>query len=841
MKSNLFLYLLVFVPIRFSLPFLIYYGNSIPEHQLYKYEHLVIDPDQYQKVWEFPNHTYAYLSMGEVEKFRSYYQLLLKKGILNDINPIWPDARYVSLKDDTWKNFLLNTAIPNILQKGYKGIFLDTLDSLIESGQPKAASLDLINSIKKRFPGLKLMANRGLPLLKDLNVDSVLLESTISHYDFDTKKHSIAEDYTANIPQRIKIFSLDYWSRDDKKGIRSLYQKAEAKSYIPLISTVDLQQEPLLLYDLESKMYFDSEKQKFESTKVTRKILGIYDFGGINANGIHLNLESILNYYGMHCLTRSVDNLPKSLNDYDGVVLWLKGYELKSPLKLFQLLAKAKSLGLPVLWMGGLPNISAKFSKQDELYELIWQSFGIKSGSFFFAKNLSAKISFAHKDFHFEKRLTKLELDNIQDYQIDKSNNIDPILTISVPKLFETTPCFFSSWGGFLDSGKAFLEGYEYQSRWYMNPYTIIERVFYKGWPIPDATSIKGKRMSYIHIDGDGVLSLSEIATGKICGEVALEKIFKKYKLKTGVSFIANEIDEVYQGTATAQQVASDTFALDYIEAASHTYSHPFSWERGIVAFSTNKNAIDADWQGIKAKQEVGGILNLKFEIQRSMEYLSQYLPKNKKLEVIYYSGDCVPTKQQLQYLKEHNIMAFNGGDSYYDHHFNSLAYVTALGRDVDGLKHIYSSNANENTYTDLWNDRYWGFARVKETWENTGYPKRLKPVNLYYHFYSLAKLGAFRALDSLYQYLDKNRNEFVSVFPSQFIKIAHNFYSIDIRQIAPKHYQITNAHTLKEIRFNKKIKIKSSKNIESIQYNEKLGVTYLTLGKLSQAELLLE
>ncbi|MCJ8346621.1 endo alpha-1,4 polygalactosaminidase [bacterium] len=730
----------------------------MPEYELYKYEDLVIDPDQYQNVWDFPNRTYAYVSMGEIEKYRSYYVLMEKRGILKDVNPDWPDARYVSLKGDIWKKYLLRKVIPNILEKGYKGLFLDTLDSLLTSQQDRKLILDLINSIKKRFPKLKLMANRGLSLLKDLDVDSVLLESTLSHYDFASKKHSIASKSKIEIPKRIKIFSLDYWPRTDLKTIRKLYKRAFIQGYTPLISTIDLQKEPILLYDLKSKLFFNSEKKQFEKKKVLRKILGIYDFGGLNRNGIHLNLESTLNYYGMHCLTRSVDNLPTDLSPYDGLVLWLKGYTLKSPLKLFQLLAKAKSMGLPIMWIGGFPNLAKDFKKEQELHELIWQSLGIRIGKYYFAQNLRAKISYAHPDFHFEEKLSKSDLTSLQDYEIHKDSLKEAILTISVPKIFDTTPCYFSDWGVFLDSGKAFLEGSDHQSRWYMNPYTIIEKVFYGGWPIADATSKMGKRMAYIHIDGDGVLSLSEIATGKSCGEVALEKIFKKYKLKTGVSYIANEIDENYQGDANSQQVANDTFALDHIEAASHTYSHPFSWEKGIVAFSTNPNALDADWDGIAAKQEVGGILNLKFEIERSMEYLSQFLPKNKKLEVIYYSGDCTPTKEQLIYLKKNNILAFNGGDSYFDHHFKSLAYVTSIGRDVDGYKQIYSSNANENTYTDLWNDRYWGFARVQETWENTGFPKRIKPINLYYHFYSLAKLGSFRALDSLYQYLHKNQ-----------------------------------------------------------------------------------
>ncbi|PCJ21467.1 MAG: hypothetical protein COB02_02425 [Candidatus Cloacimonadota bacterium] len=840
MKLLLFL---MFIKFQFALPFLIYYGNEIPEYKLYKYDDLVIDPDQYQNVWEFSNQTYAYISMGEVEKFRSYYNLLLKKGILEAVNPEWPDARYVSLKNDIWKNYLLETIIPNVLEKGYKGIFLDTLDSLLVSKQNRKLIIELINSIKARYPKLKLMANRGFSLLKDLNVDSVLLESTLSHYDFKTKKHSLAFNEVIKVPSKIKIFSLDYWPRSDHKTIKLLYQKAIKKGYIPLISTIDLQQEPILLYDFERKLYFNSVKVDFENKPIIRNILAISSVDEYDRSAIHIHMESTLNYYGMHCFNKPFNDLPKELHSYDGVLLWLKGDDLEDPFKLFYLLSKAKSLGLPIFWIGGFPPIPKNYPKEIKLNKLIWEAFNIKVGPYYFFKNINAKISYSHPDFHFEKKLSKTKLDSIQAYDIKIDSLKEPILTISIPKFKDTTPCFFSDWGVFLDSSKAFLAGSEYQSRWYMNPFTIIEKVFYKEhWPIPDTTTIKGKRISYIHIDGDGVLSLSEISAGKSCGQVAIKKIFKKYKLKTGVSFIANEIDDNFQGNAISQQVVSDTFALPYIEPASHTYSHPFSWKKGIVAFSIDKNATDTLWDGIiKAKQEVGGILNLDFEIKKSIEYLSQFLPKGKKLDVIYYSGDCVPTKQQLIYLKTNNILAFNGGDSYFDHNFNSLSYVKALGKDIDGYKQIYSSNANENTYTDLWNDRFWGFARVKETWDNTGYPKRLKPMNMYYHFYSLAKLGSYRALIYLYDYLYKNQKNIAIIYPSQFIKIAHNFYTIKIKKISPKHFKISNATDLKEIRFNKKIKIKSTKNIIKVTYNKKLNVTYLTIGDSPQAEIILK
>ena len=88
---------------------------------------------------------------------------------------------------------------------------------------------------------------------------------------------------------------------------------------------------------------------------------------------------------------------------------------------------------------------------------------------------------------------------------------------------------------------------------------------------------------------------------------------------------------------------------------------------------------------------------------------------------------------------------------------------------------------------------------------------------------------------------MEKNKDDLAFIFPSQFIKLAHNFYTIKIDKIGPKHYLISNAKELKELRFNHKIQILKSKNIESIHYNQKLDVTYLTIGPASQAEILLK
>ena len=60
----------------------------------------------------------------------------------------------------------------------------------------------------------------------------------------------------------------------------------------------------------------------------------------------------------------------------------------------------------------------------------------------------------------------------------------------------------------------------------------------------------------------------------------------------------------------------------------------------------------------------------------------------------------------------------------------------------------------NEYVYTHDWRGPFYGgFKSVIETFEMTEEPRRVKPVNIYYHFYSAANLGALRALEKVHQW----------------------------------------------------------------------------------------
>lgn len=106
-----------------------------------------------------------------------------------------PDAAWVRrspsgdpLEDAHWGTYLVNPAHPawrkrcflliaELLEKGYSGLFLDTLDSARPEEQ--AALVALIRAVRDQYPDAPLILNRGFALLEQLGeqIDGVMFES----------------------------------------------------------------------------------------------------------------------------------------------------------------------------------------------------------------------------------------------------------------------------------------------------------------------------------------------------------------------------------------------------------------------------------------------------------------------------------------------------------------------------------------------------------------------------------------------------------------------------------------------------------------------------------------
>lgn len=242
----------------------VYYSDELPSAALADYDLVIMDSDYHPPLYPLKKRgvtTLGYISLGEVEKHRSWYDAVKAEGILLQENKYWPDSYYVDMRTDLWQKRVINELIPAILAEGFDGVFFDTLDNPaeLEDTEPetykgmKDGAVRLVKAIRKAFPGVPLMMNRGYALLPQVSedIDMVMAECLYSDYDFENKTYSkVDEDiHTYDLDQisrarartpSLKIYSLDYWPTDDTETIARIYDYQRSHGFIPYVSTIAL-------------------------------------------------------------------------------------------------------------------------------------------------------------------------------------------------------------------------------------------------------------------------------------------------------------------------------------------------------------------------------------------------------------------------------------------------------------------------------------------------------------------------------------------------------------------------------------------------------------------------
>jgi polysaccharide biosynthesis protein PelA len=399
--------------------------------------------------------------------------------------------------------------------------------------------------------------------------------------------------------------------------------------------------------------------------------------------------------------------------------------------------------------------------------------------------------------------------------------------------------------------------------RWLINPFKFFRKIFIDGQlPIPDATTLTGKRIFYSHIDGDGWNNVSEISeyskTKTLSSEVMLKEILQKYPhIPFTVAPIVNDLRTDCYGLKNSKQIAIDSFALNNVEPASHTYSHPLLWRyfehynplyevrfledypelpggttsiyNALNSAMSAKHYLYEPWKEfINAagsadienpnpafRKKNGYFLNdyvtprsyacepfdMKTEINGSLEYMDALAPASKKTRVLQWSGDTNPSESALRAVREAGGVNINGGDSRFDPEYPSYSYVAPIGLKVGNERQIYSSNSNENTYTELWNDRFYGFKHLVNTVENTESPRRVSPFNIYYHLYSAQKRPSLEAVKQNLNFALSQ--DIIPVFTSDYIDIANGFFATKITPLGAQTWRIEERGKLDTVRFD--------------------------------------
>lgn len=566
-------------------------------------------------------------------------------------------------------------------------------------------------------------------------------------------------------------------------------------------------------------------------TKLKRTVLAIYDSTETynktdDYNFIHNNASVVINYLGLKVKYHDINNgIPEIDDDVIGILSWFKDDVLLNAKEYCLWATSQIKSGRKFVVLGSFGAFRDRISNKivpmnivNNFFNALFLDYQGQSTE----NQLVIELGFKDEKVVEFERTVEGEMDNYVKFSSLSSDNKIYLRLIRTDLKDSSSPVVVIT-----PTGGLALNRYEvyvdYESgavQWRINPFRFFSEAFgIDDYPRIDMTTLLGKRIFYSHIDGDGVRNVSDINL-KLSGEVIYEEILSKYKLPITVSFIISELDPNIYGTKQLKDLAINIAELDNVEMGVHGYSHPLDWKRQLVAYLIKGYSFKAETKSdedLVSESHYGdsAIVNLpkeqflNKEIKDATLFMNVFLNSiDKKVKLYQWTGDCLPTFDAVKMAKELNLKNINGGDSRFDSEYASYTYLSPLARQIDGQIQFYTSNANENIYTNLWRGPFYGYKYVVETFQQTenaslvdGKYRRIAPINIYYHFYSGEKKESLNALKSVYDYaLTQN---IIPVFTSEYISIVENFFSAEIYQIDKEKWKIKNYDSSLTVRFD--------------------------------------
>jgi len=748
-----------------------YYGPDIPWNELAVFDLPVVEAAQSDAppahlVGEF----YAYVSLGEVLPSRDYASGIKPAWVLGE-NRDW-QSRVLDLTNENLRGYLVEEVIAPLWAQGYRKFFFDTLDSyrLIEgtSGDLEAQReglRTLITAIAEAFPGARFILNRGFELLPAVHehVDAVAAESLYQRWVPAEKRYQpVPEedrkwllDRFEEVRERYSLptIAIDYAPPGDRAGARALAERIKARGVIPWVSNPALDLLGVGQIEVMPRrvlaVHGEPKGSRWEQSELVRFALMPMQFLGLVPD------------------MRDVgDPMPEGTltGRYAGIVTWINEPDRVNG-RFRKWLAAQVANGVPVVILGQMP-----FDPQDP----ISKPFGLQAQP---TPRTLPRVVEQHPAMGFEAPLPALL-------------EIAAPLTLDVGESWlrlaagdhEYTPVAVTDWGGYaLDpfvvrSTLPTITSEETTDRWMLQPLTFLrEALKLPAMPVPDVTTENGRRLFFAHMDGDGFPNLAEVEgyRGQAAGEVLLQEILKRYRVPTTLSVVEGEVAKtgLYPKRADElEDIAQRMFELPHVEAATHTYSHPFYWYEA----SQKPDAILGS-EGPLRLNIPGYKLDIQRELVGSADYMEErLLPPGKDVEMVLWSGDTKPTEEALEIARKNGLLNMNGSDTLITESAPSWTLIKGIGLPKGDEYQVYAPNQNENVYTGNWRGPFYGFQRVIETFQLTGEPIRFKPINVYYHTYIASKNASLTSLRRVFDWVLSQPVH--AVFASEYVRKVLDF-----------------------------------------------------------------
>jgi len=588
--------------------------------------------------------------------------------------------------------------------------------------------------------------------------------------------------------------------------------------------------------------------------EVPRTILVVYDghqYKDVRDTGTHRLFEMPLNHLGLVVRYRDLrSGLPPAdqMRDVRGILAWFRAESVERPEEFLAWADGAIDAGKRFVIVGDLSfgkNVHDRAAATTALNHFL-AKLGLATENW---TGVTYDQRVVYKDpavMEFERPLPVILPPFERVRPIDPRVRSHLIVRHGNDKTTDSHLVVTGPHGGWVANGYTHFASYRQdQLQWYLNPFEFLRLAFATDEvPKLDTATLSGRRIYYSHIDGDGWRNVTEVPAyqrAKLSSaEVILKEIVERFPdLPVTVGPIAGDLDPAWFGTRESLDVARRILSTPWVEAGSHTYSHPLDWESlrqalaGTGATHASRKWTDgvfdwfdpANWTILNRaieryshpEAEEGGQtlrrghfrlrsynlypFQLEQEIAGSIAFLNRLLPRGKRVELLQWSGTTMVPEVALREVGRARVRNVNGGDTRFDPEFDSYAWVAPLGRQAGALRQVYSSDSNEDTYTNLWNERYFGFRYLTSTLRHTESPIRIKPFNLYYHMYSGEKLPSLNALLENLRYA--RSQELAPVTASQYCAIVDGFHAATISEVAPRRWRIDDRDGLDTVRFD--------------------------------------
>jgi uncharacterized protein (TIGR01370 family) len=733
----------------------------------------------------------AYVSLGEVAENAPYRQDIKPSWVIGK-NKSWNNNLVIDQTQEDWQKYFISKMIDPLWKKGYKGFFLDTLDSYYLATQdPKEQQkqidsiVNLIQQIKSKYPSAKIILNRGFQLLPKVHsqIDAVVIESLYDGWNQAKNKYegtSLIDQQTllreiAKIKElKLPIIIVDYLPPNQKSDAIKLADRISKQDLIPWITDSTLQE-----------IYLNKIKV------IPRKILIISS----NKNELLLEtvsslsyIDTVLEYMGYITHHINIDDAKMLANgdlsqEYAGIILHIETESSKYE-PLIRWVQKQISNRIPVVFTNNFT-----VPRDNESIKSLGLSFSPIEGSSYNLKITKINprfIGFEMKPLSSPYQFNPVHTKSSQIW-LQVQNNLKQI-----EDAVAITP-----WGGYA------LEPYFIQylpnnhALWIVNPFEFFHQALrLQDFPIPDVTTENGKRLMTVHIDGDGFALMAKWVGGSFAARELYTHILNRFQIPTSVSVITGEIAPNGVNANISNQlmeIARKIFALPWVEIASHSFSHPFNWQK----IKDKTGQLEGENYSLKIPNYK---FNLETEITGSVNFINKYLaPPNKKCKLFFWSGMADPSYEALAIASREKLLNINGlPDTYINNFQPSITGVTPMGMEVGPYFQVFSPIDGDFYFMNNLAGPLYGYEKVIQTLQLTDKPRRLKPIDLYYHIYSAGYPASLEALIKVYTWALEQ--SVMNVYISDYIKIVIDYFQT---KIAHKNgsWIIYNSGNLRELR----------------------------------------